>query len=602
MLRFLCFAFDPDDQDTADQVNVLRRKSVIANGQWTVASNTPGIEIWHAKENPVIAGAFLKDTSHAIIGRIFTRDGVELSKAPPVRQAAAIKTLMHDTRNFMANHWGSYVAFGSEDGGRSVVIARDPSGALPCYVSRFGRARMFFSDIHDALACLPLKLTIDARFVEASLLLPHLPKRISGFHEIAEVLPGERWSIKSGIVEMCHCWDPYQLIGDEETVSAETAASTVLTTAKMTVSALAGCFDRINVQLGGLDSSAVLALLASTSNHPSINALNLFTKSPRGDERYFARRVAEDLGLVLMERELMPDRISFDQVVASSRQMSPKPFLDLLNIAGDVYYEPAIVSSNASFTGVGGDSIFLQGAGYLPALDYAEKYGLTLSLAPIIANSARYSRISVVSVLGKVVRALRNPKLALDHIRDNEMRTGRYACLSDRLAEMTVPLDLLHPGLIPPDSISKGKCLQVMSSCFSPVEYYDRFAPTSELERVDVFLTQPMIETCLRIPSWILAHRGIDRGLERKAFAAILPDEIIRRRTKSTPQEVYDQFIATNRRRIFDYLLDGELLGRDMISKSKVQDALRVNSDETAIMPLAVLNLLQWEAWLRGWS
>jgi asparagine synthase (glutamine-hydrolysing) len=602
MLRFFGFVFDPNDGETSEYVANLRRSLTRTKISWDTAVDTPGLNVWCAQGSSGPTSGCLFGRNHAIIGRIFTRDGVKLSSLSLAAQTSAIALLLHDPREFMANHWGSYVTFARAAGGRQIVVARDPTGALPCYAISIGRLRIFFSNVHDLLSLVMLRLTVNIRFIEASLLLPNLPKRISGFHEIAEVLPGDCWSLANGMVETLSAWDPYQFIDDSATMSTEDAVETVLTSARSTVHALAGCFERINVQLGGLDSSAVLALLAAAPSHPAVNVLNLFTASPRGDERHYARLVTADAGLPLIERRLDPAKIDIDQVIATSRQLSPKTFLDLLDLAGEIYSEPAIATADASFTGMGGDSIFLQGAGYLPALDFVQQFGWSCALMPVVANAARYSRLSISEIFRKLIHEQLRPTRAIDHLQKNEMRAGRYMCLSDRLMIMSSPLDLLHPGLMPARDVPKGKCLQVLSSCFAPVEYYDRFVPSNETERVDIFLTQPMVEACLRIPSWILAHRGIDRGLERRAFASILPREIIRRRTKSTPQEIYDQFISVNRRRIVDYLLGGQLVHYDILCRNRLASALREPGDDDALKPLAILNLLQWESWLRGWS
>src|SRR5690606_6996824 len=90
----------------------------------------------------------------------------------------------------------------------------------------------------------------------------------------------------------------------------------------------------------------------------------------------------------------------------------------------------------------------------------------------------------------------------------------------------------LHPLLNADEHELKGKYLHILLCALFSLEYYDQWDIEYCAPRVRVYLTQPIIETCLRIPSWVMTYGGVDRGLARKAFQRDLPQDVVRRFSK----------------------------------------------------------------------
>src|SRR3546814_5705921 len=67
------------------------------------------------------------------------------------------------------------------------------------------------------------------------------------------------------------------------------------------------------------------------------------------------------------------------------------------------------------------------------------------------------------------------------------------------------------------------------------VEGYDRgvLPPV-----IPALLAQPIVETCLRIPTWDWCRGGINRAIAREAFSTALPARVIARRSKSGPESL----------------------------------------------------------------
>ena len=156
--------------------------------------------------------------------------------------------------------------------------------------------------------------------------------------------------------------------------------------------------------------------------------------------------------------------------------------------------------------------------------------------------------------------------------------------------------------MIPPGGPSKGKVFQVLLSCFSPVEYYDQFFRREQVERIHVFFSQPIVEACLRIPSWILTLGGLDRGLARLAFRDTLPDSVLRRLAKGTPEEIYEGFIRDNRDALRAFLIDGLLVKLGILCSPSVERLLSGTEIEFDARTTTIINFFSWESWARNWA
>ena len=99
---------------------------------------------------------------------------------------------------------------------------------------------------------------------------------------------------------------------------------------------------------------------------------------------------------------------------------------------------------------------------------------------------------------------------------------------------------LTHPWLTPESTrgVSPGILWHVMSLSMPPA-YYSSFVRSDYPERTLPLLSQPLVELCLRIPTYVLIRSGRDRALARRAFAADLPAEIVRALPKGRADQHY---------------------------------------------------------------
>lgn len=114
-----------------------------------------------------------------------------------------------------------------------------------------------------------------------------------------------------------------------------------------------------------------------------------------------------------------------------------------------------------------------------------------------------------------------------------------------------------------------------------------------------------MVELCLRIPSYVHFHRGVERGLARRAFSREVPVAILRRRWKDRAPGVFDRILATHRAFVREFLLEGVLVSEGLLSKPALDAALGTDpgprAAHSAVTAIEILTHLDTEAWLQHW-
>jgi asparagine synthase (glutamine-hydrolysing) len=115
-------------------------------------------------------------------------------------------------------------------------------------------------------------------------------------------------------------------------------------------------------------------------------------------------------------------------------------------------------------------------------------------------------------------------------------------------------------------------------------------------------LTQPVIETCLSIPSWLWVTGGIDRAAARAAFRAQLPELVVQRRGKGSLHAYFVKVYRQSRQALRELLLGGVLARRGFIDEGAV--AAYLDRPDHKVDPgfYRLFELADVELWLRAWS
>ncbi len=121
-------------------------------------------------------------------------------------------------------------------------------------------------------------------------------------------------------------------------------------------------------------------------------------------------------------------------------------------------------------------------------------------------------------------------------------------------------------------------------------------------ETISPLLSQPLVELCLRIPSYTHFHEGRDRGLARRAFADAVPTPILARTWKDRVPGFPEEILRVNLPHIREMLLEGILVRERYLDRAALETALTGAALEATASVGEILDHMLVEAWLRSWS
>jgi asparagine synthase (glutamine-hydrolysing) len=518
-----------------------------------------------------------------LIGYAFYREGFApcLSLAPDAVQ----QIVRTEGAWAIQNLWGSYILAWSDADGQ-VFVLRSPltgpalfqtgresdAGARPgasCAFTDLALARAFGFGLDRP----------DPSAIDAYLRYPLLRSARATIIGATEVLPGEIARLdRPG--RRAASWLPWNYATSPPR-RAEAAEFGILVRA--CAMAWSGRFARIQLELsGGIDSSIVAACLAARSD--PWRAITMVTAEPDGDERVYARAVAERANATLAELMLPADPA--DPIVpATALRVRPGGF-GLIGPTDAAFLASAQdYGADAIFSGTAGDGAFGYQTSIAPALDALHYLGPGAALKAA-RDQARITDDNFWSALRHGVRGyFRGIRLwPVDAL----LLSGRHA--SERPA---------HPWMIDADRIAPGQRRYGLG-LLSIQPFLDGYDRSLVLPKIAPLLSQPLIEFGLGVPSWQWGEGGVNRALAREAFRADLPDIVRTRRSKGRILSMFLPAFEHNRQRLAGYLLDGWLAGAGLIDLDAIADILAGRKDADTVDMLRILQFADIEGWARS--
>jgi len=553
-----------------------------------------GLEL--AFENDRVSVATFQDNpiqlngNGIILGSLFLRGRTRAIDAMGPSEAGRIAA----TRGgeLIERYWGPYVAIVCDPEGGRVDVVRAPLGELPCYVAETDGATVIASDVDLLLRCELYIPEIAWDEIARHLAARDLRGPRTCLAGLRELPGGQRLAIAGGEGTVEPLWSPWTFAERSSQIEdANEAAQRLHKVALECVAARASLLGPVLLMLsGGLDSSIVAACLAR--QELPFHCLTLVTEDAIGDERDYARQVSQSLGTSLTEAYREVSRIDIEH---SGARHLPRPTVRaFVQESTRLATETAqATGSSAIFNGGGGDNVFcsLQSAG--PAADRL----LTAGPGRAFLGTARdISQLAPASLWAVVSDAVKRAWLGKPAIRQ-----GRDLSFLSPRALAAGEAEEVHPWLMLPRNALPGKAMHVRLIAFAQ-SFIEGFDPQDALPAVSPLLAQPLVETCLAIPSWLWFEDGRNRVVARRAFAGDLPAEIIQRRSKGTPDSFVAQIFETHRAAIRRMLVDGELAKHDMVDLATVLDVLDDRRPVHGDAFRRVLQFVDVEAWARKWT
>ena len=481
--------------------------------------------------------------------------------------------------------WGAYVAFmsGAERG--AIHVLRDPSGAMACYRCAIPGAHVFFSDVTVACALGLIDPRPDRVFAGHCLAYPDLRTARTGLIGVEEVLAGGRLSVQlEGGAASTTAWTPWAFAAaDQQIRDRKQALEALRAETQRCVSAWASRTASIRLELsGGLDSSIVAACLKE--QRAAIACVTLVTPDPGADERAYARSMAASIGAPL--EEVLLDSAAGD-VRAAPPMRSPRPGTGVLQQVLDTALSGQGAQVDAIFTGGGGDNLFCYLGTAAPAADVLLTHGPgSLFLETLDDLAVLHGCTAWRAGQMAIRKALRRP------------RPWRQDPLF--LSNIALAPPDHHPWLDAPRGALPGKREHIAAlmriqnapdgkarQAIAPIRY--------------PLLSQPLVELCLTIPSWMWVTGGRNRALARDAFSGRLPELILERTTKGDFTGFLGAIYERQKPALADLLLGGWLAGEGLLDVVRIEAYLAASDPPRDVNFYRLLEIAGVEVWARSW-
>ena len=414
-----------------------------------------------------------------------------------------------------------------ERGTGRTFIARDRIGIKPLYYQWDGKTVLFASELSVLLRHPSADRTIRQEALPQLYALQYLPGDKTVYRSIRKLLPGSGILVEDGQVSFPRLYDfpdpdpaPEISLDDraEELRSLLTAAVSLRTVADVPL----GMF-----LSGGLDSGAVLSLLAGSSSEPVRTFSVGFDDAEEYDEKRYARMLADRFGAE--HHELVVSAADIGNRLPLMVEHLDEPVTDPAMIPTWILSEYARKEVTVVLTGEGADELF---AGYRRYL-YQKKYGWVAAM-PAAGRFARSGlRRRLPGRAGQAFAALAESDPGLNHVEWSmiiDPDTGQGLFGKNEFRQIRLGLGRWF-----------GRYFETAPSRLSGSLYADQneWLPHNLLSKVDratmafslearvPFLDHRLVEWAARLPDSHRISAGVTKQVLRRAFRNDLPDEIL---------------------------------------------------------------------------
>jgi asparagine synthase (glutamine-hydrolysing) len=607
MYRYFALIWNPRDLAAAANARLLSERILSRNTGWARAFEGVGAAAFHAGLGAGASETFLLDQgAGAVFGRIFNRDVPTAAAALRIEldHGESQRIVRTQGCRLIERYWGRYVGLIQDAATSETWVLRDPSGGMPCFLAAYQDVNLVFSDMEDCFALGVLNFTVRWEYIRGFLAYSGYQTRETALAEVSEVQLGERLCFSGHTLQRSLQWNPLAIAQTDPIQDPVIAVAELRRVTQACVHAWAACYpDIIHNLSGGLDSSIVLSCLKDAPSQPNVTCLHYFGTGPDEDERRYARLMASHAHTELIEHQLTVEEARLEQILNLRR--SAKPWFYLYEIEHSRYEAQLSVERAAKgfFSGSGGDGVFFQAHAELAVSDYLFDHGFGRDLLAVAVDAARISRKSIWPLLVNAVRRRLIPAQL------HPLRVGGGPGLERTIVSQEVVQaarrdpTLIHPWLansaargVPP-----GIVWHALSVAPAPA-FYPSFDAGLHPERTLPLLSQPLVELCLRIPSYVLIKNGMDRATARQAFAPDLPPEISKRRSKGRIDQHIRDVMDANLSFVRDLLLNGRLVEQGLLNRRNLELYLTRERSPADFQYSEILQeQLCVEAWLSGW-
>jgi asparagine synthase (glutamine-hydrolysing) len=494
---------------------------------------------------------------------------------------------------------------------QALLLARDRLGVKPLHYATLADGTVLFgSELKSLLVHGGLGREIDPRAVEDYFALGYVPEPRTVFTSAAKLAPGHTLCLRRGQPQPAprRYWDVR--FGPVRAITAEDAEAELV--ARLRESVRLRLISEVPLGAflsGGVDSSAVVALMAGQSEGP-VNTCSMSFADPAFDESRYAQEVAERY-----RTRHFVDRVESEDfdLIDTLAALYDEPYADSSAIPTYRVCQLARRHVTVALSGDGGDENF---AGY-------RRYRLHLAEERMRSALPLGVRHPLFGALGRwYPKADRAPRflrakstfqaLARDSVEAyfhgvsifrDDMRDALFSPEFKRRLAGHRALDVFHEHARRADTdepLALVQYLDLQTYLVGDINTkVDRASMAHGLEVREPLMDHPLVEWLATLPADLKVRGGQGKWLLKKALAPHLPDHILHRPKMGFAVPLARWFRGPLRERVRSALLDGALTPTGIFDRRYltrlVDDHVAGRRDHSA--PL--WTLLMFEAFLR---
>ena len=494
---------------------------------------------------------------------------------------------------------------------QTLFLARDRLGVKPlCYAQLPDGHWLFGSELKALLAHGGLRRDIDPRAVEEYFAFGYVPEPRTIFTSAQKLAPGHTLCLRRGQAAPAprRYWD-VRFTGDNPISDADAQAELVerlreSVRLRMISEVPLGAF-----LSGGVDSSAVVAMMAAQSSGP-VNTCSISFSDPAFDEAEFAQQVAARYQTRHFVEAVETDDFDLIDTLAA---LYDEPYADSSAIPTYRVCQLARKHVTVALSGDGGDESF---GGYrryrlhmgeermrallplavrqplfgalgriYPKADWAPRFLRAKSTFQSLARNSVEAYMHSVSVMRDDMRA------AL-FTQEFKRRLGGYRAAEvfhahARRAETDDPLSLIQ-------------YIDMQTYLVGDINTkVDRASMAHSLEVREPLMDHPLVEWVASLPSGLKLRRGEGKWLFKKTMERYLPNNVLYRPKMGFAVPLSRWFRGPLRKRVRSALLDGALADTGMFERRYLEHLVDSHQSGRREYSGPLWALMMFEAFLR---
>ncbi|HYD04229.1 MAG TPA: asparagine synthase-related protein [Reyranella sp.] len=527
-------------------------------------------ELWTFPETPVVHS---RAGDSILIGWAFDRvTGRRIDQAPSakLRPEAILRDLI-----------GGYALISEREAGHAIL--RDPSGAIVVYHRPEGACDVYASDGELLWPGTSQALSPDLEYIRHGLSYPYLRAARTGCLGARELLPGQCRTVDGDDTVEQAAWHP---TGHGAAVTRfDEAAGCLREELLRSIPRMVPQHEPIVLKLsGGLDSSLVAGVMVRAGL--PFATINFATGDAEGDEREYARAVADACGIELHELSTQTDALDLSLARVTLLRPPRHPLLQALDRTYAKRF--AALGTAVIVDGAGGDNVFAYLNTAAPALD-AWRCGGLAAVARAIGDLGDVHGGNLWNTAGFAWRKLRRGTSTRWPAVHDFLMLGAIVAQPEPHPWLDVPQDVL-PGMREHLRMIVGvrQFLPDPSPCMPAM--------------VHPLLAQPIVELCLRIPTHLWIHGGRDRAVARAAATGLVPESNLARRGKGALGTMFRTQFRALAPQLGPFLCEGRLAEADIVDPAAITSYLEDPNRWAGYQAMRLLEIAAAEQWLRGFA